>query len=152
MVQIGTIKLQTTTGSIEVPVFEIADVQNESLRVQTQNNGVGALNLVDPSKAELNQVRVQTQSNGVLAVSTTIGTVLETDTVLNGGNINLKIYEDTDGDGQPENTETVSLNDGSTSQSLEQIKADPENEIWFEVEKETSSVDTTPELQRVRIA
>ncbi|MFT4892881.1 MAG: hypothetical protein ACI8Z7_000670 [Candidatus Nanohaloarchaea archaeon] len=152
MVQIGTIKLQTTTGSIEVPVFEIADVQNESLRVQTENSGVGALNLVDPSNAELNQVRVQTQSNGVLAVSTTIGTVLETDTVLNGGNIKLRIHEDTDGDGQPENTETVSLNDGITSQSLSQIKADPENEIWFEVEKETSSVDTTPELQRVRIA
>ena len=70
MAQIGTIKIETSSGSVEVPVFEISDVGYPVVRVQT-SSGVGAINLVDPVDAELDYLRVQT-SNGVKAVSNSL--------------------------------------------------------------------------------
>lgn len=68
MAQIGTIRLETPSGPVDVPVFELGDVSNNYLRVETAS-GAGAINVVDPANAELNQVRIQT-NNGVRAIST----------------------------------------------------------------------------------
>ncbi|WP_414838221.1 hypothetical protein ACK3SF_02365 [Candidatus Nanosalina sp. VS9-1] len=73
MAQIGTLKLKSDSGVVEVPVFEPGDVGLPVVRVQT-DSGTGALNVVDTGDAELDQLRVQT-SQGVKAVSTTINTV-----------------------------------------------------------------------------
>ena len=70
MAQIGTLKLKTGSGTVDVPVFEVGDVDLPVIRVRT-DSGVGALNVVDTGDAELDQFRVQT-AQGVKAVSTSI--------------------------------------------------------------------------------
>ncbi|AGM11363.1 hypothetical protein M199_gp033 [Halogranum tailed virus 1] len=76
MAQIATIRLQTqNSGIVDVPVFELSDVNYPVVRVQTAS-GVGALNLVDPVDAELDYLRVQTAS-GVKAVSNSIIQMLD---------------------------------------------------------------------------
>lgn len=63
MVQLGSIKVMTSNGAIEVPLFEPSDVDLPVWSVQTQA-GTEVVNLTDPQDAELSQVRVST-SNGV---------------------------------------------------------------------------------------
>lgn len=70
MGKLGTVGLQTASGVVEVPVFELSDVEFDALRVQT-HDGVGAVNLVDPADAEVDELRIQT-ANGPKAVSTSI--------------------------------------------------------------------------------
>lgn len=67
MAQIGTLEVETGSGTVQVPVFEPADVDNDMVRVQT-DSGVGVLSLVDPSNAAYPYLRVKTANNGVLAV------------------------------------------------------------------------------------
>lgn len=67
--QYGTIRLQTqNNGTVDVPVWDPADVEYPIVRVQTPS-GVGAINIEDPSNADHPYLRVQTQNYGVLAVS-----------------------------------------------------------------------------------
>lgn len=69
MAQIGTIKLQTAGGIVEVPVYELSDFGSEvydMIRVQT-GSGIGAIPFTKPADAEHNSLRVQTQNYGVLA-------------------------------------------------------------------------------------
>lgn len=69
MAQIGTIKLQTGSGVVELPVFETADAGDnvyDMMRVQTPS-GVGFVPLVNTSDASYPYLRVQSQSGGVLA-------------------------------------------------------------------------------------
>jgi hypothetical protein len=74
MAQLGTIKLQTDSGIVDVPVFDISDFSNsgstiDALRVQT-DSGIGAIPLTDPADASNPQeaIRVQTDS-GIKAVN-----------------------------------------------------------------------------------
>lgn len=68
MAKIGSIKLQTGSGEVEIPVYDPGDVEYPVLRVET-GSGTGAINLVDPGDADIDQIRVET-SNGIKAVST----------------------------------------------------------------------------------
>lgn len=73
MAQIGTIKLQTPSGPVSVPVFDTADAGNSvfnMLRVQTPS-GVGFIPLVDTADASFPYFRVQTENNGIVAVHNT---------------------------------------------------------------------------------
>ena len=72
MGQLGTVKIQTPNGPVELPVYELSDVDNAMFRVQT-GSGPGAVRLVDPSDADLPQLRMQTGS-GVLAPATSLMT------------------------------------------------------------------------------
>jgi hypothetical protein len=72
MAQLGTIKLQTDSGIVDLPVFDIGDSGgpvSEALRVQT-DSGIGFIPLVDPADAASPQeaIRVQTDS-GVKVVT-----------------------------------------------------------------------------------
>ena len=60
----------TREGSIELPVFENSDVEQDFLRVQT-DSGYGVLALSDPSSADVPFLRVMT-SSGVKAIDTTV--------------------------------------------------------------------------------
>lgn len=69
MAQLGTIKLQTASGPVELPVFDTADAGNgvyDMVRVQTAG-GVGFVPFVSTGDAAHPYLRIQTQNNGVLA-------------------------------------------------------------------------------------
>jgi hypothetical protein len=71
MAQLGSIKIQTDSGIVDVPVFNVGDSGGstvEALRVQT-DSGEGFVPLVDPADAASPQeaIRVQTDS-GIKAV------------------------------------------------------------------------------------
>jgi hypothetical protein len=78
MAQLGTIKLQTDSGIVDVPVFDIGDSGGstlEALRVQT-DSGIGFVPLVDPADAASPQeaIRVQTDS-GVKSVTDSLSAI-----------------------------------------------------------------------------
>ncbi|QGA80382.1 fibronectin type III domain-containing protein [Candidatus Nanohalobium constans] len=68
---LGATKLNTPSGSIEVPVFDLQDVDRSFMRLSTPS-GTGALNFVDPSNADLDQIRVNTESYGVQGLSSEV--------------------------------------------------------------------------------
>lgn len=71
MAQIGSVKVETPSGPIELPVYAIGDSGSnriESLRVQTAS-GPGFIPLTDVSAADRPYIRVQTGA-GVKAVDT----------------------------------------------------------------------------------
>jgi len=71
MGQIGTYRIETASGGVvDVPVFELADVEYDFLRVEL-SSGTGAICLRDPQYADLEYLRVETASQGTLAVSST---------------------------------------------------------------------------------
>lgn len=155
MAQIGTLKIQTSSGTTEIPVYETSDVSNDMLRVHTQS-GTGAINLVDPSNAELNQLRIQTQNNGLLAVATSLdtssGPSLTTDATLNSQTLEITVYEDTDGDGQAENTETVTVSSsGANSHSLSNISGGSGNDYWLEINLSNSNIEKTAVLNSAEL-
>jgi hypothetical protein len=70
MAQLGTIKVQTDSGIVDVPVFDVGDSGGstlEALRVQT-DQGEGFIALVDPADASRPYLRIQTDS-GIKAVN-----------------------------------------------------------------------------------
>lgn len=71
MAQIGTIKIQTDVGIVEIPVFNEGDSGSnvyEFLKIQTEN-GTGFVPLVEPKDADYNYIRINTENNGVLAIN-----------------------------------------------------------------------------------
>ena len=66
MAQKGVLKCETSSGIIDIPLFEEADITpNESwLRVETPN-GISAIKLTDPADAEFNEVRIKTANDGI---------------------------------------------------------------------------------------
>jgi hypothetical protein len=97
MTQIGTLKIETAEGTVEVPVFEESDVENPFLRVETEN-GTGVINAVDPSRAELPQLRVNT-STGVKAFSTSAGSPVASESLMLWYNFESSGAEDQSGTG-----------------------------------------------------
>lgn len=68
MVQIGTIKVATDSGSVSLPVFNVSDIGTgvyDILRVGTPS-GVGAIPLVEPADSAFPYVRIGTANHGVL--------------------------------------------------------------------------------------
>lgn len=61
-------------------------------------------------------------------------TTLYSDVDLNSGSVDVTIYEDTDGDGTAENTETVSVPDGSGSTSASNIEGYENHDYWLDVD------------------
>ncbi len=59
--------LNTPSGNVKVPVFDLQDVQRDFMRTKTPN-GIGALNFVPTSDADLDQVRIYTESYGTLGL------------------------------------------------------------------------------------
>lgn len=155
MAQIGTVNIQTSSGVKEIPVFEPSDVENPVVRVQT-SSGTGALNLVDPASADLPQVRIQTQNNGILAVKTTLSTAgsgdLTVSTTLNGQSAEVTVLEDTTGNGTPDNTETVALQEGKNGYSLSNIEGGTGNEYWIQTEFENSDVERTAKIDFIELS
>lgn len=75
-------------------------------------------------------------------------TSLHADVSLNGGTVDVTINEDTDGDGTAENTETVSVSDGSTSTVLSNIEGKSDADYWLDV---ALSGDPSPEVYVIEL-
>jgi len=78
MAQIGTIKVETAGGPVELPVYELGDSGSdrvEAFRVQTAS-GPGFVPLTDVSAADRPYLRVQT-GNGVKAFDTSASGILD---------------------------------------------------------------------------
>ena len=66
MARIGTQKIRTTAGYIEIPIYEIGDVEYPALKIRTLN-GIGCYNLVPVSNET--PIRVRTM-RGIMGIST----------------------------------------------------------------------------------
>lgn len=70
MSQIGTVKVETEDGTVELPVFELSDVGSnvyDYLRIRT-SSGSGFIPLTDIEEAQYPYIRIQTRSQGTVAV------------------------------------------------------------------------------------
>lgn len=157
LAQIGSIKINTANGVKDVPIFETSDVNLPVVRVET-DQGTGALNLVDPSSAELNQIQIQTQNNGTLAVSTSItssgtgGLEATVAATLNGQTATLFLYEDTSGNGVADNVDSINIQDGTNTYATSVLSGEEGNDYWIELELENSNIEETAVIDYVELA
>jgi hypothetical protein len=152
MAKIGEIKIRTGSGTETVPVFSTADVDNPIVKVHTEGE-TGALNLVDPTEADVPELKVHTSTYGTLAVSTSIsGGLTATATVTTDTTAKVTVHEDTTGDGVADNVETVTLQDGSNSYSLDSISGGSGNDYWLSVELTNSDIEKTAKIDSVKLA
>lgn len=69
MARLGSVKLQTEKGAVELPVYDTADVGkkvHDMVRVRTES-GVGFIPFTDPSNAAYQHLKLNTENKGVLA-------------------------------------------------------------------------------------
>jgi len=81
MAQIGTVKVQTPSGPVELPVFDTADACSgvyDMVRVDTPS-GVGFIPFASTADAAYPYVRLQTQNQGTLAAHNAASTVTVTE-------------------------------------------------------------------------
>lgn len=137
MSQLGEIRIQTPNGVKQVPVYSTGSSGSnilEVVRVETET-GIGYIPITDPTDAKYNYIRVKTQS-GTKAIhnSTSLTNVNEitTDVTLNSQSIDITIYEDTTGDSNADNTETISLGDGTNTYTLNNLDGSSGNNYWIE--------------------
>ena len=156
MAQIGTIRVNTSTGTKDVPIFEESDVDLPIVHVHT-DQGTGVLNLVDPADAELNQIKIQTDNNGTVAVSTTItsggtgGIEATVAATLNDQTATLFLYEDTSGNGVADNVDSVNLQDGTNTYTASNLSGESGNNYWIELDLENSDIESTAVIDYVEL-
>jgi hypothetical protein len=105
--------------------------------------------LVDPSEADT-PLRIQTGS-GVKGVSTDTLGGLTANVETNQQNVELILYEDTDGDGEPENTETINLQGGTNSYQLNNIQGNTTYEYWIELQFDNPEIQKTAEVKNITL-
>lgn len=57
-----------------------------------------------------------------------------TTTIPTGGTLITTVYEDTDGDGLAENTDSVTLSTGNVRNAIGPFSCDPSNDVWWKSE------------------
>jgi hypothetical protein len=151
MVKKGSIKVETENGTEEIPVFETSDVDNSAWRVQTET-GTGAIRLVDPSNADIPAIKLQT-NNGIKSVATSLKltTSISSDFTLNNQNAELTVYEDLTGNGTADNTETVQLQNGTTSYDLSNLQGGEGNTYWIQVNFDNPELEKTAEINQITL-
>lgn len=65
---------------------------------------------------------------------------------LNGQEVVVTVFEDTDGDGASENQETVYPDDGTNDYQLPSLEGDTANDYWMDVSLNTTDTSTTPTI------
>jgi len=77
---------------------------------------------------------------------------LTTDVSLNGGSVDVTVYEDTDSDGTAENQETVSVADGTNTVELTTLDGGSFGyDYWVDIAPTAPSVTATPKVNRVEV-
>lgn len=84
-----------------------------------------------------------------ISESTSISTVT-TDASLNNQSISITVYEDESGDGTADNSENISIGDGTNQYSLSNISGGVGNSYWIGIDM-SSTVEKTPVLKSVSL-
>lgn len=152
--QYGTIKLRTGSGTVDVPVFNTGSSGSnvyEFLRVHTPS-GTGYIPATNTSDAAHNYLRIHTESHGTLAIHDSAATLsISTDSTLDGEDVTLKVFEDTDGDGTAENEESFTLSGGSETFSPSNLALSSGNVVWWYLEADDSDVTNAAEISDVMV-
>jgi len=69
---------------------------------------------------------------------------LTADVALNGGGVDVTVYQDSDGDGTPENAETITVDDGTNTYDLYAVSPSSGSDIWLEFSVTSTSIDSSP--------
>jgi hypothetical protein len=77
---------------------------------------------------------------------------LTTDVSLNGGSLKVTVFEDTDQDGEAENTEEINLDDGTNTYRLDNFLGGSGNDYWFEVEFSDENIDISATVNKVKLS
>lgn len=155
MAQIGTIRIETGAGPVDVPVFEQGDSGStviEAWRVETPS-GVGFVPLAPTADATNDFLRVET-GQGTYGLHDSAQTAVQAtvDTTLNSGTATIWFYEDTNQDGTADNVEEVSLSNGSNTYTLNSFSGGTGNDYWWYVSAEPSSETSRVEINSVDIS
>lgn len=73
-------------------------------------------------------------------------------TTLNGGSATLTLYEDTNGDGVPENAQTYTLQDGTNTYDISAFDLSSGNDLWYAIETDNSDVTSTIPIDYVELS
>mgnify|MGYP006279220237 FL=1 len=157
MAQIGVIKVQTPNGIVQVPVYSEgssgSNVQ-EMVKINTPS-GTGFVPAVATSQSPAYPyLKVNTENHGILAFhdSPTISGGLEITTSLNGDTAKITFYEDTTGNGEPDNQETFMLTGGTESFDSSNFDLSQGNEAWWSINLENdSNIETAGQVDEVKI-
>ena len=153
MTKLGEIGLNTPNGIVKLPIYDTSDFSSSpTVKVQT-TSGIGGLNLVDPTNSDATPVKIQT-SSGIKAVSKTgpsTGPNATINATLNNQTAQIIIFEDTTGDGTADNTEIISVSDGTTTSNLNNIAGGTGNNYWIQTELTNSNIEKTAEINSIEL-
>lgn len=79
------------------------------------------------------------------------GDPLTVDATLNSQTVTLTVYEDTTGDGTPDNTETVTVLDGNNTYAVSNLALATGNDYWLDIDFSTSNVEQTAEINSIEL-
>jgi len=153
MAKLGELGLNTASGTVKLPVYDKSDFSNSPVvKVQTAS-GVGGLNLVDPTNSDATPVKIKT-SSGIKAVSKTgpsTGPSATVNATLNSQTAKITVFEDTTGNGVADNTETVNVQDGTNTTSLNNIAGGTDNTYWIQTSLSNSNTEKTAEINSIEL-
>jgi len=158
MSQIGAIKVQTPNGTVQVPVYETGDSSSdvhELIKISTPSGtGFVPVAATDQSPA-YPYLKVNTENHGILAFhdSASLSGGLEITTTLNDDAAQITFYEDTTGNGEPDNQETFIVTDGKDTFNDSSFDLSQGNQVWWSIKllEDDSNIETSGHVERVKI-
>lgn len=90
---------------------------------------------------------LRTDSNGVLVRQT-----LKISATLNSGSAKLTLFEDVDGDGDAENSQTYTIQDGTNEYSPSGFEFASSNDMWYHLETDNKTITDTVEIGYVEVS
>lgn len=81
----------------------------------------------------------------------TVSGEMVADATLNSQTVEVTVFEDTDGDGNANNTQTVTLSDGENGYSLSNLQLSSGNEYWLDIKLANSNIEKTPEVHYIEL-
>lgn len=155
MAQLGTKKIETPTGPVSLPIFEVADAGSSVYTMYRQETagGTGFVPMVDPADAAFPYFRVQTQNHGVLAAHNEASLVFTSVTsTLSGDTAKLTLYEDTSGDGSADYQETYSLSGGTEPLDISSFPQGASSTWWWSVEfTDDGDISDAGQIEKVEV-
>jgi len=153
MAKLGELGLNTASGTVKLPVYDKSDFSNSPVvKVQTAS-GVGGLNLVDPTNSDATPVKIKT-SSGIKAVSKTgpsTGPSATVNATLNSQTAKITVFEDKTGNGAADNTETITVNEGINTTSLNNLAGGTGNNYWIQTSLSNSNIEKTAEINSIEL-
>lgn len=154
--------LTANGGSVDITVFEDTDGDGTAENQETQNftaSTTATFSSLDGTAGNTYWLEI-TENSGTDEDTPTVDSVrllvaksseLVTDSTLNGGSVNVTVFEDTDGDGTAELSETVALSGGSETIDLYEILAGSGHDVWLQIEADSAGDESTPTVNSITV-